>query len=1287
MRRQKFWFGGASTHLRAWRFAVALFAVTVCGAASALKADSALATSHLFGAAFGSTGSGTGQFETGNGASSPSGVAVSQTTGDIYVADPGNSRIDQFDAAGSFTRAWGWGVADGSTEAPQVCTSICFPGLPGFGAGQLYGPTFVAVDNSGGPSNGDVYVGDANNTITVSKFDSSGRPLTTWGSEGQLTLPSFEAIAGIAITGAGDLWVLDPGGELFEYDQSGALLREGFFPNGVAPVGIAADSTGNLYVVDGSRAVEKLDATGTVIGTITADTGATGVALDQESNDLYVDEGTSIEHFQSSCDPSASPCPIADSFGSGHLTGASGVGVNSASGTVYAGDGAASQVDVFAPAILPRATTGSASSMQPTSATVNGTVDPQGVQVTDCRFEYGTTIAYGHSVPCVEAVGEGIGAMPVHADVSGLSPVKSYHFRLVAGNANGSVDGNDKTLTTPPAPTAPAIAGTSVTDVTATEGILSAQVNPGSSKTTFHFEYGTTTAYGTNAPVPDGDLGAASSDQLASTPISGLAPDATYHFRVVAKNGEGTTDGPDHTFTTFALAQSGLPDGRAYELVTSVDTAGNDIGQTNLPIFDSAISAEGDHVIYTSEGAFADAPNGLGGHYVATRTRDGWVTTPAALPPGAGFVGVQDLPDLQGITPDFSTLFYSTPAAIEPNDRNASVDVYAFHLQDGSASWISQNGALETAAFASTYVGSSADGNHVLFDTPQQLTPSDAGQLAGQALYDRSDGHTTLVGVNTDGSLTSTCGATVGNVKAVLSGTALAPVPAYSYAVSADGSRVFFESPDPQGSGDASCSPGQGGTQPVQLYLREDGARTTEISLSQKAGSVGTPAKDGATFQGATPDGSQVFFRSPDQLTDDPAAASGGLYRYEVARRTLTFIAGGPGTVYTDRGGDPLISSDGSRVYLLASVAGNGPPGVNLYLWDDGRISVISPAPAPQTHGPSAPDASFSGDGLTLAFTAANDLTGFESHGFYEVYVYRATTRTLTCISCEGNGVAPSGNATFFGDGRHESNLATRLVSEDGSRVFFASPERLLPQATNGLYNVYEWEAAGRGSCDAAARDGGCLFLLSDGNGSDQAWLVGASADGRDVLFATNASLVPQDQDGGDTDLYDARADGGFPGGSPVTQCDGDSCRSAPAAQPDMPSIGSITFSGPGDATPSVQSTAATLKITRTSIRGSGFVVRVNTPGDGRINGGGPGLTSVKRAVEKAGTYTLTFTLTAKSKRALGRKHKLALKVRVTYTPDSGVSSSVTVSAAFRQSKRKPGRAVRTRGSTVGAGG
>ena len=505
---------------------------------------------------------------------------------------------------------------------------------------------------------------------------------------------------------------------------------------------------------------------------------------------------------------------------------------------------------------------------------------------------------------------------------------------------------------------------------------------------------------------------------------------------------------------------------------------------------------------------------------------------------------------MRGVTPDFSSLFFSTGNAIDPNDQNSSLDVYAFHVPDRSTSWISQNGALESAPVPSTYVGSSADGTHVLFDTTQQLTTGDSARLAGRALYDRSGGQTTLVGVKTNGAPTSACGATIGDV-----GVNFAP-PEASNAVAADGSRIFFESPDPAGSGDPSCSPAKGGTQPVELYLRADASTTTEISVSQRTGSVGIPAPGGATFQGATPDGSQVFFTSPDQLTDDAASASAreeNLYRYDVGSGALTFIVRGTrnvntlSVVYTDSIGDPLISGDGSQVYFTGSVPGNGPAGINLYLWNASQISFISPNPEHVASGGTPLEAHLSGDGLTLAFTAANNLTGFDSHGHYEVYLYRATTGTLSCISCDPNGGAPIDNATFFGNGDLASNLVSQNVSNDGRRVFFASADALLPQATNGLYNVYEYED-------------GVLRLLNDGNGSDQAWLVGASADGRDVIFATNASLVPGDRDGGDADFYDARIGGGFPYVPPAAGCGGDSCQGGPSVAATLLSPSSVSF-------------------------------------------------------------------------------------------------------------------------------
>jgi len=101
----------------------------------------------------------------------------------------------------------------------------------------------------------------------------------------------------------------------------------------------------------------------------------------------------------------------------------------------------------------PSATTGGASGVTETGATLAGSVNPNGF-ATSCRFEYGTTTAYGSSVDCASAPGAGSGAVGVSAGLTGLSGDTVYHYRLVATNAGGTVDGADATFTTtsPPPP-------------------------------------------------------------------------------------------------------------------------------------------------------------------------------------------------------------------------------------------------------------------------------------------------------------------------------------------------------------------------------------------------------------------------------------------------------------------------------------------------------------------------------------------------------------------------------------------------------------------------------------------------------------------------------------------------------------------------------------------------------------------------------------------------------------------------------------------------------------------
>jgi hypothetical protein len=107
-----------------------------------------------------------------------------------------------------------------------------------------------------------------------------------------------------------------------------------------------------------------------------------------------------------------------------------------------------------------------------------------------------------------------------------------------------------------------------------TEVTLHGVVNPESLETKYHFEYGPTTSYGTNVPVPDAGVAASASNVSVSQVVSGLQPETTYHFRIVATNSTGTTDGEDHTFTTgerpWSLQSTANPSGLATNRLTAV---------------------------------------------------------------------------------------------------------------------------------------------------------------------------------------------------------------------------------------------------------------------------------------------------------------------------------------------------------------------------------------------------------------------------------------------------------------------------------------------------------------------------------------------------------------------------------------------------------------------------------------------------------------------------------------------------------------------------------------------
>jgi hypothetical protein len=215
--------------------------------------------------------------------------------------------------------------------------------------------------------------------------------------------------------------------------------------------------------------------------------------------------------------------------------------------TVVATAAAAAITLVFFAGIVraagPTATTGPATAIGSTTATVTGTVVPGG-QATSWYVQYGTSTSYGSQTAKANA-GSGSAAVSVTSNLAGLRAGATYHYRVVATNAAGTAHGSDAVFTTLVPPGAVTGAASGIGTTTAT---LNGTVDPNSRDTTFYFEYGTSTSYGTKTAVKSAGSGASPQNEAAG--ISKLQVGRTYHFRIVATSDAGTTTGADATFKT-----------------------------------------------------------------------------------------------------------------------------------------------------------------------------------------------------------------------------------------------------------------------------------------------------------------------------------------------------------------------------------------------------------------------------------------------------------------------------------------------------------------------------------------------------------------------------------------------------------------------------------------------------------------------------------------------------------------------------------------------------------------
>lgn len=399
------------------------------------------------------------------------------------------------------------------TIDPAAQASITYVPLASFGAGEVIIPVGVAVDLA----SSSVYVGD---THGVNKYDPVGTHVVTFGG-------GFRS--GVAVDPTnGNVYLINAEAQTIEtYDSSGKEIAGENVGKPISVAGsanlfgftivqLASDSAGNVYLPNApNNEVQEFDPSGSVLQTITGSGASalkepTGVTVDSSGNIDVADTGNGrIEQFS----------PTGVFVRAISSPGVQAVTVDTAG-------------DIFAGVLNEEDSCGS---LPPPCYHVV-VYDSAGSRLSD--FGAGTigTSAFG-SINTL-AVGS-----------TGWVYVTDAGNNLVWIYAQ---------------PKQPSFASVLSPVVKQTSATLKATINPNYADTTYHFEYGTSTAYDSSVPVPDADIGnGISGPVVVVQELLGLAPGTTYHYRVVATNSAGKSLGVDQTFTTPPLQPPVVSTGQA----------------------------------------------------------------------------------------------------------------------------------------------------------------------------------------------------------------------------------------------------------------------------------------------------------------------------------------------------------------------------------------------------------------------------------------------------------------------------------------------------------------------------------------------------------------------------------------------------------------------------------------------------------------------------------------------------------------------------------------------------
>jgi hypothetical protein len=1153
----------------------------------------------------------------------PAGVAVNESTGDIFVVDSGNNRIVEFDAAHHFVKTWGWGVKNGAKEF-QTCTSACLAGIGGHSKGQLHGADEIAIDQNTNskedPSAGDIYVETvspyeetlengkelAYEFYVIEKFGPEGELISKGGrikgyKEPESSKEAFEEeeFHGFTVGANGKLDVFYEE-EVLEYNDATpnkflAKFASEIEEEATPRSGIAVDSTGKTFylahaaeeeVVGESEPVTifgkvaRLEETagepvGLQLFPALTTQNSTGIAVDYANNDALLDTGAGVDVFG----PSSKGGDALERFGEGHIH--SGRGIAATRGEqVFVADAGSNEVDVFGPE----------------------------------------------------------------------------------------------------SPGAPSIDAESLDKLTQNSAELKAQINADGAASTYAFRYDTAavptageacSGSCVEVPVPAGELAAAYGDTEVSQALAGLQPGTLYHWRVLAYNAGAPAgvESSEQSFRTELASSAVLPDGRRWEMVSPLQKNGAAIEAQTREGGLIESSANGERLTYVAIGAFPGAEGNRApepSQILAERGTKEWSDTDidpkqvvglgvapgsrSALPykyftPGLTETLIDPFKKEQyeyaplneevepGQKPKHESTPYSrsleAPCLTNPVSEKCFVPLLTPEaLQGNVPAEVEVEGKKvpNEVGEGIKFVDATPDLKHIILQSNSRTAVLSSEPAGKESVYESNEGHNVLVSVLPNGA----------PAEAAALGLADSN---FANAVSSDGSRVVFSS-------------SKGGA-PLHLYLR-DVPRGETIQLdAPEAGGETEPVHAAPKFQDASTDDSQIFFTDEQRLTPDSTASSfkvqPDLYDCHIVENAQTghlecklsdlSVDSHAGETADVQGYIPGAGHTGETVYFVANGAlasgaspGSCKPGqeperehrllstCSLYVdhfdaatetWEPPKfVATLSgedeadwrdPQGQGQTRGQQT--SSVTGDGNLIAFVSDRPLTGYDNRDVTsgepdtEVFQYDAASEHITCVSCNPFGRRPQGvfdRETKSGEGRGllvdrpltwagrwisgtvpgwtaiATTLApyqSRYVFEDG-RMFFTSAEALVPQDTNGKEDVYEYEPAGVGGCTTESEtysgvSDGCVSLISSGTSSRESAFLDASESGNDVFFLTAEKLVPSD-----TDTYYDVYDAGICGQAGAHACLETPAESKPPCEEEATCRGSSTETGPQFATP-----------------------------------------------------------------------------------------------------------------------